>query len=323
MATESESPFRAVSFSADGSLFAVAGDGQVVTTFDSETGKPVSNFSGQASSIRFLAFTPDGNLLSIAEDKSVIIWNMVHRYELVQRLGTSEDASLFIGRVISLHFSYDGAMLAAGGGEPSRSGEIKIFNTENGELVRELKEPHSDTVFAVEFSRDGQYLASCGADRFAKVFQVADGAFVRSFEGHTHHVLGVSWSADGRTLVTGGADKVVKVWTVKTGDQQRTIAGFGKEVTSIKYISDGVNVVASSGDKNVHVKRADNGGNVRVLGGGGDFMYTVGVAGDGKVIVAGGEDSVLRIWAEDGKVIGTFEPPAPPEEETAASGGEE
>jgi WD40 repeat protein len=323
VATESESPFRAVSFSADGSLFAVAGDGQVVTTFDSETGKPVSNFSGQASSIRFLAFTPDGNLLSIAEDKSVIIWNMVHRYELVQRLGTSEDASLFIGRVISLHFSYDGSMLAAGGGEPSRSGEIKIFNTENGELVRELKEPHSDTVFAVEFSRDGQYLASCGADRFAKVFQVADGAFVRSFEGHTHHVLGVSWSADGRTLVTGGADKVVKVWTVKTGDQQRTIAGFGKEVTSIKYISDGVNVVASSGDKNVHVKRADNGGNVRVLGGGGDFMYTVGVAGDGKVIVAGGEDSVLRIWAEDGKVIGTFEPPAPPEEETAASGGGE
>ncbi|MDP7205834.1 MAG: hypothetical protein QGH11_09710, partial [Pirellulaceae bacterium] len=107
------------------------------------------------------------------------------------------------------------------------------------------------------------------------------------------------------------------VWTVKTGDQQRTISGFGKEVTCIKYVADGVNIVASSGDKNVHVKRADNGGNVRVLGGGGDFMYTVGVTGDGKVIVAGGQDSVLRIWAEDGKVLATFEPPAPPEEDPA------
>ncbi len=319
---ESESPFRTVSFSADGSLFAVGGDAQVVTTFDSESGQPVSNFSGQGSSIHLLAFMPDGNLLSIAEDKSVVIWDMVHRWDLVHRLGSTGNSSLFIDRVISLHFSYDGSMLAAGGGEPSRSGEIKIFNTESGELIRELKEPHSDTVFAVEFSRDGQYIASCGADRFAKVFQVADGAFVRSFEGHTHHVLGVSWSADGRTLVTGGADNVVKVWTVKTGDQQRTISGFGKEVTCIKYVADGVNVVASSGDKNVHVKRADNGGNVRVLGGGGDFMYTVGVTGDGKVIVAGGQDSVLRIWAEDGKVLATFEPPAPPEEDAAPAEAE-
>jgi WD40 repeat protein len=322
--TESERPVRTASFSADGSLFAVGGDSQVVTTFDSETGLAVCNFSGQDSSIHTLAFTPDGNLLSIAENKSVVIWDMVHRWELVHRLGSSENGDLFIDRVISLHFSYDGSMLATGGGEPSRSGEIKIFNTGNAELIRELKEPHSDTVFAVEFSRDGQYIASCGADRFAKVFQVADGAFVRSFEGHTHHVLGVSWSADGRTLVTGGADNVVKVWTVKTGDQQRTISGFGKEVTSIKYVADGIKIVAAWGDKNVHVKRADNGSNVRVLGGGRDFMYTVGVTGDGKVIVAGGQDSVLRIWAEDGKVLGTFEPPAPPEEEeaTTSDGGE-
>ena len=311
LATESESPIRTVSFSADGSLFAVGGDGQLVTTFDSETGKPISDFSGHDASVQLLIFTPDGGLLSIAENKSVISWDMEHRWELLHRFGNSETNEMFVDRVISLHFSYDGTMLAAGGGEPSRSGEVKIFNTETGELIRALKEPHSDTVFAIEFSRDGQYIASCGADRFAKVFQVADGAFVRSFEGHTHHVLGVSWSADGRTLVTSGADKVVKVWTVKTGDQQRTIAGFGKEVTGVKFVADGVNIIASSGDKNVHVKRTDNGGNVRVLSGGGDFMYAVGVAGDGKVFVAGGQDSVLRIWAEDGKVIGSFEAPKP------------
>jgi WD40 repeat protein len=322
IATESENPRRSAAFSADGTTFVVGGDGQLVTSYDATSGQPLDNYSGQASQVQALAFTADGHVLSIGENKSVILWDLSHRWELAYRLGSSENADMFVDRVIALNFSQDGTLLVAGSGEPSRSGQIKIFDTTSGELVRELDEPHSDTVFSVAFSRDGNYLASSAADRFVKVFQVADGAFVRSFEGHTHHVLGVSWSADGRTLASSGADNVVKVWSVKTGDQQRTIAGFGKEVTSITFVADGVNILASSGDKNVHVKRTDNGGNVRVLSGGSDFMYAVGSSGDGKVFVAGGQDSVLRIWAEDGKVLGTFAAPEPPTEEEGG-GGEE
>jgi hypothetical protein len=34
------------------------------------------------------------------------------------------------------------------------------------------------------------------------------------------------------------------------------------------------------------------------------------VSADGNVIVAGGQDSVLRIWKQDGNVLGTFGPPS-------------
>ena len=74
--------------------------------------------------------------------------------------------------------------------------------------VREIPDAHSDTVFGVAFSPDGSQIATCGADRFMKVFDVATGQLIRNFEGHTHHVLSVSWRADGRVLATGGADKV-------------------------------------------------------------------------------------------------------------------
>ena len=94
-----------------------------------------------------------------------------------------------------------------------------------------------------------------------------------------------------------------------TGDQQRTISGFTKEVTSIQFAGLSTNVVASCGDKNVHIKRADNGGNVRALSGATDYVYNVGVSGDGKTIVAGGQDSVVRIWSDDGKSIVTFVAP--------------
>jgi WD40 repeat protein len=122
-------------------------------------------------------------------------------------------------------------------------------------------------------------------------------------------VLGVSWSADGRQLASAGADKVIKLWDFRTGDQQRTISGFTKEVTAIQFAGLSVNLVASCGDKNVHIKRSDNGGNVRALSGATDYVYNVGVSADGKTIVAGGQDSVVRIWSDDGKSIVTFGAP--------------
>ena len=322
-ATDGEKPWRMVAFSPDGSMFAVGGDDQKVHLFDGETGKAIDVLEGHAGPLSLAAFLPENALLTASTDKTAIIWNVESQWKLMQRIGDGVKTDIFEDRVISMHFSSDGKQLVTGGGEPSRSGEIKIWNVADGKLVQALKEPHSDTVFSVEFSRDGQYIASSGADRFVKVFQVTDGKFVRAFEGHTHHVLGVSWSADGRTLASSGADKVVKVWDFRTGDQQRTISGFGKEVTGIKFVGDSVNVVASSGDKNVHMKKTDNGGNVRTFGGSADYVYSVSCTADGKIIAAGGQDSVVRIWSDDGKEVVSFAPPKPEEKEEAASGGSE
>ena len=57
------------------------------------------------------------------------------------------------------------------------------------------------------------------------------------------------------------------------------------------------------------VKRADNGSNVRDLSGATDFMYSAAASADGKTLVAGGQDSVLRIWKDDGASLATFAPP--------------
>ena len=316
-----EKPLHSVAFSHDGKTFALAVDDQQVLTFESETGARVESYEGHGAAVTAVGFSKNGDLISAAKDNSVILWNGSPQWELVRTIGNPDDAQTLVDRVTAVGFSRSGKLLATGGGEPSRSGQLKLWDVETGKLVREIKEPHSDTIFAVEFSPEDEYIASCGADRFMKVFKVADGEFVRSFEGHTHHVLGVSWSADGRTLATCGADKVIKIWTFKTGDQQRTIGGFSKELTSIKFVSIGTNVVASCGDNNVHVKRADNGGNIRALGGGKDFMYSTAVSGDGKTFVGGGQDSVLRIWNDQGQALATFGPPEVAQPE-AESGGE-
>ena len=143
-----------------------------------------------------------------------------------------------------------------------------------------------------------------------KVFEVSSGELAGSFEGHTSSVLGVSWRADGRVLATCGADKVVKVWDFLTGELTKTIAGFDKEVTAIEFMGSSDNMMCSSGDKKVSTKNT-GGGNVRNFGGPVDFMYSVRSSADGKVIAAGGQDSIVRVWSENGQTIINFEPPTP------------
>ena len=149
--------------------------------------------------------------------------------------------------------------MATGGGEPSRSGEVKIWDVASGKLVRSLDNLHSDTVFALRFSPDGSKLATASADKFLKVTNVADGKELKSFEGHTHHVLAVDWSLDGKRLVTGGADSVVKVWDFESGEGLRTLNGATKGVMGLRWLPGKALVVGASGDSVVREWNPDNG----------------------------------------------------------------
>jgi WD40 repeat protein len=248
----------------------------------------------------------------------VFLWDTNPEWKLIRTVGSPDNGDLFVDRVTALDFSPDGKLLATGGGDPSRSGQLKILNVADGSFIKEIPDAHSDVIYGIEFSPDGRQIASCGADRFAKVFDVETGKLVKGFEGHTHHVLGVAWRADGRLLATSGADTVVKVWDVKSGDQQRTIQGFGKEVTAVRFVAESDNVVVSCGDNSVQMKNAANGGNVRGFGGATDFVHSCSVSGNGKLVIAGGQDSVVRLWNENGQEYAKFEAPKP-----QPSGGEQ
>jgi WD40 repeat protein len=309
---QTEKPLRAVAFSPNGAILATVGDDQLLHTYDAESGAAIEVYEGASGALNVLAFTADGNPLAVAANHSGLIWDLDGEWKLARTIGSPNTAAELVDRVTALDFSPDGALLAVGGGEPSRSGEIKIYKVENGQLVLAVKEPHSDTVNCLEFSPDGQQLASCAADRFVKVWNVTDGKFIRSFEGHTHHVLGVAWRADGRMLVSSGADMVVKVWDTRTGDQLRTIQNqFNKEVTSVGFVGDGDVIVATSGDSRVRFMNAANGGNVRDFGGTAEYMYAGAASADGKTVIAGGLDSVLRIWNDQGQEQAKFAAPAP------------
>jgi WD40 repeat protein len=322
-AAAAEKPVRSLVYSADGSQLASGGDNQLVRTWMSDTGAPVEVLAGHNAAVSALAYLPDGHLVSASPSGTALLWADAPDWTLERTIGNPNDVATFVDRVTALAFSADGAQLAAGGGEPSRSGELKLFNTADGTLVRSLPEAHSDTVFGLEFSPDGKHLASSAADRFVKVFRLADGKLARSFEGHTHHVLDVSWKSDGKVLASAGADNVIKVWDFLTGDQQRTTQPFGKEVTSLVFLGSTGKVVASSGDKTVRLVNTADGKLEKSYAGSQDFMYAAATSADGRLAASGGQDSTLFVWlVEGGQLLKSFAaPPAenPPAAQTAGN----
>lgn len=296
-ATEAEKPLRAIAFSPDNLQLATGGDFGAIHTWNADTGAAVASYVGHTAPIRTLAFTNRDGLLTGSADKSVAVWDLNPGWVLERTIGKIDDPATLADRVVSLDFSDDGNLLCTGGGVPSRNGELKIWKVADGSLVKNIVDPHTDIVYGVSFSNDGQFVASAGGDKYVRTFDVATGKQVQQFEGHTDHVLDVSWRSNGKMLVSCGADNRLMTWNAETGDRIRTIAGFNKQVSAVRFVGATNITVSCSADRIVRMHNSDNGGVVASFAGSGsDFLYSVDVTPNRQIVVAGGFDSVLRIW---------------------------
>jgi WD40 repeat protein len=285
--------FRCAVFSMDNQLIATAGDDGFISLWIAANGAYLESFPSNGTVA--LTFTTQGGLLAAKGDGSVVLWQVVPSWTLERTLGSGDSSSLITDRVNAMQFSPDGTMLASGSGEPSRGGQIKLWDPSSGKLLRSFDDVHSDAVLALEFSPDGRRLATGAADRFVRVLDWQSGKMIASLEGHSHHVLGVSWKADGRSLASAGADNGVKIWDVAAADRKAAVAGFGKEVTAVHFFGTQSEAVAVGGDGQIKIIN-DAGATVRALQTLPDFLQTAAMTSDGKTLVIGGQSGTVTVW---------------------------
>ncbi|QIF05904.1 c-type cytochrome domain-containing protein [Roseimicrobium sp. ORNL1] len=296
----------AIRFSRDSQQLATSSSDGTSSVWAISTATLVSQTNAQGFTSAHITAQADGTFLTIATNGDALKLNQPDSWKLERVLEKGKDGAFFADRVNTVRFSPDGKSLATGSGEPSRSGDICIFDVASGNVLHTWKEHHDDTVLCVDFSPDGKLLASGAADKIARVTDIATGKRVNLFEGHTHHVMGIAFRADGRVLATAGGDGVVTTWDMAMGERIKKIQGWTKEVTSLQFIGATSKIVTSSGDNLVRIVN-DSGSEVRAISRLPDFMQSAASTPDGAVIVAGGEDSVLRIWdGASGKELAVF-----------------
>jgi WD40 repeat protein len=279
IATTRPAAAEAAVFSRDGTVLFTRHAGGGIKAWSGKSGKPLLHFDTQP------------------------------RWELVRSIGDATKVdSPIANRVNALAFSPDGGWLATGAGEPSRTGQIKIWAVDSGSLIRELPKPHKDTVLSLDFSSDGKWLASGSADRAVRVWETKTGRMFRNLEAHSNQVLSVSLRNDGRRIASASADNSVKTWDLERSDVVATFATFTKEVNFVRYLGAGDELVATSGGPSVRILK-DAGGEARGKTEGFTKFVTAGAASrDGAIQLVGDAAGMARLLDRDGKVLAEWAP---------------
>lgn len=124
-------------------------------------------------------------------------------------------------------------------------------------------EAHSNSVFTVRYSPDGQYLLSGSRDARLKTWDVRAG-YLKAAEvvAHMHAINHIDFSPDSKHFVTCSMDKSIKVWNL---DEMRLLkvidkgrhAGHGTSVNKLIWTSHQAQLVSASDDKTISVWKID------------------------------------------------------------------
>jgi WD40 repeat protein len=133
---------------------------------------------------------------------------------------------------------------------------IRIFNLNDLQLKKEIAS-HTNSVFSLLYSPDGEQLLSAARDARIKLWDAAGGyQLLNEVVAHMYAINHLQFSADGKHFVTCSMDKSIKVWNaaamklLKVIDRARH-AGHGTSVNKLYWSAYNNYLVSASDDRHI------------------------------------------------------------------------
>ena len=285
-----------VCFSPSAGLLAGANGNGAIVLWDVATGREKVALEGHDAGVYSVSFSPNGSVLaSGSEDCTVKLWDV----------GTGRAVSTLSGHsgpVRCVDFSPDGETLASA----SEDHTVKLWDvatrTADGgqrEVVareRATFRGHSYRVLSVNFSSDGNALASGGRDSTIRLWDVATGREKAVLRGHVTGVTAVRFSPDGATLASASFDASIRLWDVATGRGTATLRGHGSAILCVSFGLDGKTLASGGCDGTVKLWDVTTGREKATLRAHSGAVLVVSFGRDGTTLASGSCDETVRLW---------------------------
>ena len=245
---------------------------------DTDKDRKAIALKGHEAPVRDIVFSPDGKwLVSASYDKTIKVWDVVKENEL-RTLSGHESPVWGVG------IDPDGKRIVSGSGDKT----VRIWDAATGEELMILRSP--GTILEVEFSPDGNLIASGGGD--IRVWNAKTGEELTTIpKGGS----AIAFSPDSKWIVSGSITQGIKIWDVATGEELKTLSK-SQDVSSVLFTLDGKRVVSAGyGGHMIRVWDVGTGGELMTLHGHNTNVEALSISPDGKRI-ASGSFTVAKVW---------------------------
>jgi mono/diheme cytochrome c family protein len=306
-------PVMALALAPSGKFLAVA-RGDTVWMHDlTATNFPVrAQMKTGREAVQALAWSGDGRWLASAGFRHLFLWNG-DTFQLER-----EWSAGLVGNVTSMKFTPDNRTLAFADSVAGQGGTIRLVRPGDGTVIGAWR-AHADTVFDMDFSRDGKQLVTAGGDKWIKVWDIASKKETARLEGHAAQVLGVAFNTNATQVVSGGADRQLNVWDIATREKAIALGNQSAAVTSVAWPGDGAVILATTDAGGVFTyknlkthsgEQSSASGDESRIGDAGDAVFCAATTADVGKVFAGTHDGFVHIWKSDGTRIARLDPPA-------------
>ncbi|XP_060526164.1 autophagy-related protein 16-1 isoform X2 [Cylas formicarius] len=157
---------------------------------------------------------------------------------------------------------------------------------------------HEGEVNAVKWSPVDRLVATGGADRKVKLWDVSKGSheYKGVLVGSNAGVMAVDFDPSGSLLLGASNDNAIRVWTIVDQRIRHTLTGHSGKVMAGKFLGDASKVVTGSHDRTLKIWDLKSRACIETKFAGSSCNDLVTVDNAGSTIISGHFDKTVRFW---------------------------